>query len=111
MPIYTRPKSDGKIYTQAMFKNHNISTLQVIEAHIRNLEYAYMVVGSSQSLLIELGNAYKAKNELLKQIDNDSFSKHYDISRITFSSKLNQVECNRKVRIEQACSPQNRAVS
>lgn len=78
-----------QIIWKAMFENNTISTLYIIDAHIKNLEFAYMVVGRSQTLLIELGNAYKTKMELLKRIENDSFSRIKNTTETHYSSKIN----------------------
>lgn len=72
-----------------MFVNSAISTLSVIDAHIYNLEYTFMVVGKSPSLVIELGNAYKMKTQLINEIENGEIWQHKRPKRTVFASKMN----------------------
>lgn len=73
-----------------MFGVTNPTTLSVIEALIKQLEFNYMVVGSSQSLLFELGNAYRVKMELIKNLQNGNIYKTTSFSKKNYPSKLNQ---------------------
>lgn len=81
-----------------MFANNYTGTLAVIDAQIKQLEFAFMVVGSSQSLLIELGNAYKIKMELIKIIENDNFIKNKSYIESHYSSKIDTEKKQAEVR-------------
>lgn len=98
------------IYIKAMFANHNISTLAIIEMHIRDLEYAFMVVSSSQALLIELGNAYKVKMKLIKMFDHDNFNKKSNTKKRHYPSKINSETKPREIRSKQSFYECNRQV-
>ncbi len=73
-----------------MFGVTNPTTLSVIEAHIKQLEFNYMVVGSSQNLLFELGSAYKLKMTLIKELENGNIRETTTFSKKNYPSKLNQ---------------------
>jgi len=71
------------------YGNPNNSTLIIIERHIFNLEFNYMVVGASKALLIELGTAYKTKMEIIMRMRNES-ANHTEFSEKNYPSKLNK---------------------
>ena len=73
---------------KADYGNPNKSTLQIIDEHIRQLEYNFMVVGVSRALLTELGTAYKTKMQLLNLMQN-GHTNHFKVSKTNYHSKLN----------------------
>ena len=73
-----------------MFGVTHSTTLAVIEAQIKQLEFNYMVVGSSQNLLVELGNAYKVLMMLINELKNGNIHQKTSLSTKNYPSKLNK---------------------
>lgn len=94
-----------------MFLVENTSTLLLIEEQIKQLEFNFMVVGSSQNLLVELGNAYKVKMMLVKEMKYGNIHQNTSLSTKNYTSKLNQKANSFKNASPNGTRPQNMDVS